>query len=352
MANGVNFLAVSLIDGHVLCELPDLQVSEMIIRLEEASSTSAILPLRNAPVNWEPATRAYCCAVLAVTDSMLPLWGGIVVKRSREMGAGVVTLTLETVETYLSRLYTPAVSFSKQSQSEIFRQLVDLCMIGHDFNYALDIEDSAVTRDRQYTDDSKTLLSALQDLSSVNNGIEWESYWRADGDGSFTPVFHCADRLGGTMPMHVALSQLAAATYIEDYSSSYGANRVQAVSGSGDTALRSSWHQVEQASRPVADYVYSANDSVVVQDTLEGYAAQNLKALQDGTNTLTVELPLLDSLSFWTLTRMGDPLVIDFYDDDAVFPDISSYAARIIGVKYSFGQGGWLIEPTLQKMEE
>jgi hypothetical protein len=352
MSDGVNFLAVSLADGHVLCELPDLQVSEMIIRLEEASSTSATLSLRNAPVNWEPATRAYCCAVLAVTDSMLPLWGGIVVKRSRELGAGVVTLTLETVETYLSRLYMPAVSFSKQQQSEIFRQLVDLCMSGHDFNYALDIEDSAVIRDRQYTADNKTLLSALQDLGSVINGIEWESYWRADGDGSFTPVFHCADRLGGTMPMHVALSQLAAATYLEDYSSSYGANRVQAVSGSGDTALRSSWHQVEQPSRPVVDYIYSANDSVVVQDTLEGYAAQNLKALQDGTNTLTVGLPLLDSLSFWTLIRMGDSLVIDFDDDNVCFPDVREYAARIIGAKYSFGQGGWLIEPTLQKMEE
>lgn len=352
MADGINFLAVSLVDGHVLCELPDLQVPEMIIRLEEASSTSATLPLRNAPVNWEPATRAYCCAVLAVTDSMLPLWGGIVVKRSRELGAGVVTLTLETVETYLSRLYTPAVSFSKQSQSEIFRQLVDSCMSGHDFNYALDIDDSSVIRDRQYTADNKTLLSALQDLSSVINGIEWESYWRADGDGSFTPVFHCADRIGGSMPMHVALSQLAAATYLEDYSSSYGANRVQAVSGSGDTALRSSWHQVAQASRPVVDYIYSANDSIVVQDTLEGYAAQNLRAMQDGTNTLTVELPLLDSLGFWTLLRMGDPLVIDFDDGGAAFPDIAAYKARIIGAKYSFGQGGWLIEPTLQKMEE
>lgn len=351
MANGVNFLAVSLVDGHVLCELPGLQVSEMIIRLEEASSTSATLPLRNAPVNWEPATRAYCCAVLAVTDSMLPLWGGIVVQRSRELGAGVVTLTLETAETYLSRLYTPAVSFSKQSQSEIFRQLVDLCMSGHDFNYALDIEDSSVIRDRQYTADNKTLLSALQDLSSVINGIEWELYWRADGNGSFTPVFHCADRLGGTMPMHVALSQLATATYLEDYSSSYGANRVQAVSGSGDTALRSSWHQVTQRSRPVVDYIYPANDSVVVQDTLEGYAAQNLRAMQGGTNSLTVELPLLDSLSFWTLLRMGDPLVIDFDDDNVCFPDVREYTARIIGAKYSFGQGGWLIRPILQKME-
>ena len=82
--SGLQFLAVTLDDGTVIAELPDLQLTHLTYRFEETTSETATLPWRNAPRNWDEATTPYQVAILLVRDSTV-LWGGIVVKRERVM---------------------------------------------------------------------------------------------------------------------------------------------------------------------------------------------------------------------------------------------------------------------------
>ena len=64
--SGLQFVAVTLNDGTVIAELPDLQLTHLTYRFEETTSETATLPWRNAPRNWDEATTPYppysCCA--------------------------------------------------------------------------------------------------------------------------------------------------------------------------------------------------------------------------------------------------------------------------------------------------
>ena len=62
----LQWLAVSLVDGHVIAELPDLQVNKMSYRMEEMTSTTGELPWENIPDNWRDATKPYAIAILLV----------------------------------------------------------------------------------------------------------------------------------------------------------------------------------------------------------------------------------------------------------------------------------------------
>ena len=82
--SGLQFVAVTLNDGTVIAELPDLQLTHLTYRFEETTSETATLPWRNAPRNWDEATTPYQVAILLLRESTV-LWGGIVVKRERAM---------------------------------------------------------------------------------------------------------------------------------------------------------------------------------------------------------------------------------------------------------------------------
>lgn len=63
---GFQFLAVSLTNGIVLAEFPDLQVSRLSYRFEETTSETVVLPWRNVPSNWVEVTIPYRTAILLV----------------------------------------------------------------------------------------------------------------------------------------------------------------------------------------------------------------------------------------------------------------------------------------------
>lgn len=345
---GFQFLAVSLTSGLVLAEFPDLQVSKLSYRFEETTSETMVLPWRNIPSNWNEATIPYGVAILLVRGSTV-LWGGIVVKRERTLQGSGLSLTVATIEHYLDSVYVKDHTYSNRDQCEIVKDLVSTTLKDHRFMLSVEAAPSRIHRDRTYEASSdKTLLSALQELSNVQNGPEWCTSWRNVGVG-YTPVLTVADRIGSITPVTTFdESVMTAFKVLEDYTSGYGANMVWAVgSTSGEDQLRSDTMVAEQSYRPVVEHVVRPSSSITQKGTLNAHASSALRQLRDGTNTVAMTLSLLAAPIVYEEWRPGDVVAWTVADDDGRFTGFDHGEARIVGYDIDFS-GVWTITPTLQ----
>lgn len=343
------FLAVSLTSGIVLAEFPDLQVSKLSYRFEETTSETVMLPWRNIPSNWDEATIPYGVAILLVRDSTV-LWGGIVVKRERTSQGGGLSLTLATVEHYFDSVYVRDHVYSNRDQCEIVSDLVSTTLEGHRFMLSVEASPSSVRRDRTYEESSdKTLLSALQELSNVLDGPEWCTSWRVDG-GRYMPVLTVADRIGSVTPVTTFdESVMTSFRVLEDYTAGYGANAVVAVgSTTGEDQLRSDVMVADQSYRPVVEHVVRPSSSITRKETLNAHASSSLRRLQDGTNTVDMELSLMAAPIIYVGWKPGDVIAWTVADDTGRFTGFDRGEARIVGYNIDFN-GAWTITPVLQQ---
>lgn len=346
---GFQFVAVSLTNGVVLAEFPDLQVSRLSYRLEESTSETVEIPWWNIPSNWVEATVPYGTAILLVRGSTV-VWGGIVVKRGRTSQGGGLSLTLATVEHYLDSVYVKDHVYSGWEQTLIASDLVSSTLAGHRFMIDVETEGSGIHRDRTYEESSdKTLLSALQELSTVQDGPEWCTSWRADVSGVYRPVLTIADRIGSVDPITTFdESVMTAFTVTEDYTNGYGANMVTAVgAGSDEEQLRSDVMVADQSYRPVVEHVVRQSSSIVLKDTLNAHAMSTLSQLRDGTNTIGMTLSLMAAPALYKEWRPGDMVAWTIADDDGRFQGFTHGEARVVGYDIDFS-GVWTITPVLQ----
>lgn len=347
-AAGFQFLAVSLTSGIVLAEFPDLQVSKLSYRFEETTSETVTLPWRNAPSNWDEATTPYGVAVLLVRDSTV-LWGGIVVKRERDLRNSGLTLTLATVEHYLDSVYVKDHAYSNRDQCEIAGDLVTSTLEGHRFMIDVDVAASGIRRDRTYeTSSDKTLLSILHELSNVQNGPEWCTYWHAR-DGLYVPVVAIADRIGSVSPVTTFdESVMTSFKVLEDYTAGYGANMVTADdSVSGEDQLRSDVMATVQSYRPIVEHVVRPSSSITQKETLNAHAMSALRQLQDGTNTVSMTLSLMAAPIIYDVWMPGDVVAWTVADDEGRFAGFANGRARVVGYDIDFS-GVWTITPAMQ----
>lgn len=347
-AAGFQFLAVSLTSGIVLAEFPDLQVSKLSYRFEETTSETVVLPWRNAPSNWDEATTPYGVAVLLVRDSTV-LWGGIVVKRERNLRDSGLTLTLATVERYFDSVYVKDHVYSNRDQCEIVSDLVISTLGGHRFMIDVDVAASGIRRDRTYeTSSEKTLLSVLQELSNVQNGPEWCTYWHAR-DGLYVPVVKVADRIGSVSPVTTFdESVMTSFRVLEDYTTGYGANMVTAVGSVSDgDQLRSDVMVTVQSYRPIVEHVVSPSSSITQKETLNAHAMSALRQLQDGTNTVSMTLSLMAAPIIYESWMPGDVVAWTVADDEDRFAGFARGEARVVGYDIDFS-GVWTITPVMQ----
>lgn len=345
---GFQFLAVSLTSGTVLAEFPDLQVSKLSYRFEETTSETMVLPWRNIPSNWDEATVPYGTAVLLTRGSTV-LWGGIVVKRERTLQGSGLSLTVVTVEHYLDSVYVRDRVYSNRDQCEIVKDLVSSTLDGHRFMFSVEASPSRIRRDRTYEADSgKTLLSAIQELSNVQDGPEWCTSWKTSG-GVYMPVLTVADRIGSITPVTTFdESVMTSFRVLEDYSAGYGANVVWAVGATTDeTQLRSDVMVAEQSYRPVVEHVVNASSSVILKETLNGHALSALRQLRDGTNTVDMTLSLMAAPIIYEEWKPGDAVAWTVADDDGRFAGFDHGEARVVGYDIDFS-GVWTITPVLQ----
>lgn len=345
---GFQFLAVSLTNGFVLAEFPDLQVSKLSYRFEEITSETMVLPWRNIPSNWDEATVPYGTAILLTRGSTV-LWGGIVVKRERTLQGDGLSLTLATVEHYLDSVYVKGHVYSNRDQCEIAKDLVSSTLKDHRFMISVEASPSRIRRDRTYEESSdKTLLSVLQELSNVQNGPEWCTSWRFV-DGRYMPVLTVADRIGSVEPVTTFdESVMTSFKIVEDYTSGYGANMVWAVGDTtGETPLRSDVMVADQSYRPVVEHVVRPSSSITQKDTLNAHASASLWQLRDGTNTMSMTLSLLAAPIVYEEWRPGDVVAWTVADDDGRFTGFDHGEARVVGYDIDFS-GVWTITPVLQ----
>lgn len=345
---GFQFLAVSLSDGTVLAEFPNLQVSRLSYRFEETTSETMMLPWRNVPSNWGEATIPYGVAILLVRGSTV-LWGGIVVKRERTLQGSGLSLTVATVEHYLNSVYVRDHVYSNRDQCEIVGDLVSSTLKDHRFMLSVEVSPSSIRRDRTYEESSdKTLLSVLQELSNVQNGPEWCTLWRAVG-GRYLPVLTVADRIGSVTPVTTFdESVMTSFKIVEDYTSGYGANMVWAVGDTtGEGRLRSDMMVAEQSYRPVVEHVVRPSSSITQRETLNAHASFALAQLRDGTNTMSMTLSLLAAPIVYEEWRPGDVVAWTVADDDGRFTGFDRGEARVVGYDIDFS-GVWTITPVLQ----
>lgn len=345
---GFQFLAVSLSDGTVLAEFPDLQVSKLSYRFEETTSETVMLPWLDIPSNWYEATVPYGVAILMVRGSTV-LWGGIVVKRERTLQGDGLSLTLVTVEHYFDSVYVGNHTYSNRDQCEIVKDLVSTTLKDHRFMLSLEVSPSSIRRDRTYEASSdKTLLSALQELSNVQNGPEWCTSWRA-GEGRYLPVLTVADRIGSVAPVTTFdESVMTSFRVVEDYTTGYGANMVWAVGNTTDEdQLRSDVMVASQSYRPVVEHVVRPSSSITRKETLDSHASSALRQLRDGTNTVEMTLSLMASPIVYEEWKPGDVVAWTVADDSGRFAGFDHGKARAVGYTIDFS-GVWTITPVLQ----
>lgn len=345
---GFQFLAVSLTSGVVLAEFPDLQVSKLSYRFEETTSETMMLPWRDLPSNWGEATIPYGVAILLVRGVTV-LWGGIVVKRERTLQGNGLSLTVATVEHYLDSVYVKDHVYSNRDQCEIVKDLVSSTLKDHRFMLSVESYPSRIHRDRTYAESSdKTLLSVLQELSNVRNGPEWCTSWEVV-DGRYVPVLTVMDRIGSTVPVTTFdESVMTSFKIVEDYTNGYGANMVWAVGSTADEdQLRSDTMMVEQSYRPVVEHVVRPSSNITQKETLNDHASASLQQLQDGTNTMSMTLSLLDAPIVYEEWKPGDVVAWTVADDDGRFAGFDHGEARVVGYDIDFS-GGWTVTPVLQ----
>lgn len=346
---GFQFLAVSLVDGTVLAELPELQLTRLAYRFEEPTSEPAMLPWRNICRNWNEATTPYQVAVLLVYGETV-LWGGIVVKRERSFEDKGISLTLVTVEHYLDSVHVGNHSYSNYDQCNIVRDLVISTLTDHRFNLLVEASPSRIRRDRNYDAESdKTLLSVLQELANVLDGPEWCTMWRRLDNGRYAPVLKVADHIGSsTVATTFDESVMTSFAVTEDYTSGYGANWVLAVS-TADASDRpqSDAMTVVQVNRPVVEHVFQPSSSITSKDTLNAHAQSTLLQMADGTRTVRMGLDLLAAPMIYQEWQPGDLISWEIDDSRGFFTGFSKGAARIIGYEIDFTDV-WTITPVLQ----
>lgn len=345
---GFQFLAVSLTNGIVLAEFPDLRVSRLSYRFEETTSETVILPWKNVPSNWVEATIPYGVAIILARGSTV-LWGGIVVKRERSFESGGVSLTLATIEHYLDSVYVGDHSYSNRDQCEIVSDLVLSTLEEHRFGLEVEASPSRVRRDRTYARSSdKTLLSVLQELSNVQNGPEWCTSWKA-GYGRYLPVLTVADRIGSVTPVTTFdESMMTSFKVVEDYTTGYGANTVVAVGDTSDgVQLRSDVMVAGQSYRPVVEHVVRPSSSITRKETLNAHASSALGQLRNGTNTVGMTLSLMAAPMIYEEWKPGDVVAWTISDDNDRFTGFDQGEARIVGYDIDFS-GVWTITPVLQ----
>jgi len=216
-------------------------------------SQTVSLPMDAAPLNWRQATRKGAVFLVALDEAdengnRRPLWGGMVIKRSRKVGDGV-KMSLVTAEGWLDRIYVGDETFTGVAQNTIIKTLVEkYAKTGTLLGLPIRVEitgGNGALRTRSYLDaDDKTLYSILTDLSGILGGPEWTIRWEWVDGATLGLVLTCGDRVGVAAPAGLGPAAqfylpgpVTDAELVEGWSDREGANDVMAVS-SGTAGAR------------------------------------------------------------------------------------------------------------------
>lgn len=282
---------------------------------EATEATVEVLIQRNGKEvpDWRASTRPGYTMLVAIDDETdRPIWGGYVFRRVGNAGT-YVTCTLVTLENYLDRRFViQDKTYTQADQVSTIAKDVIKAASDQGVQFVWDAPLSNWRRDRTYLiDEDKTLLSVLEELAGVQNGIEFtvELIWADDSHEVLLRVFRVRNRVGtaylGTVgsnsdapvcEFHLP-GAVSAFTYTEDYSKENGANSVMAVSsGEGDSRPESprvialgvvdGWG----GQMPTFEHRFTPSTSITDVDTLQSHALSELQDTWDGLQEFELEL--------------------------------------------------------------
>ena len=338
----LSWLSVDSNTGAVITDLTNLRVDGALkATLMRYETATANLPLDQAPPNWRVATRPAGTFLVALDEQEQPLWGGMVIRRTRAVGGGVA-LSLVSAEGYLDRVYVGDIAYTGAPQNLLVQTLVeDYAATGTLRGLPIRVEvvgGDGVPRDRTYKDsEDKTLYSILTDLSGVLGGPEWTIGWEWVDERTLGLVFYVGDRIGSPAPAGL---NPAAQFYLpgsvtdaeleEGYGSDEGANDIIAVSTGTEDARPQSPRQANDTDlRPRFEYRWTPSTSIKDVGTLTSHAQRALAAMKDGTLALSLTANRQEAPRLNQDWHIGDDIGFDITAPE--FPDGLVGTARCVG---------------------
>lgn len=354
--NGLRWLAVDLLTGAIICDLPTLQTtdpSRRTINQYESQSLQLYVTDTISPA-WLAGTRPGACAVVAYrgpVGSEVIYWGGIVLRRQRASGSSRVVLTAATPECYLDRRYTGAYTTDPGSiggrlpQNQIVSDLVTQFVSANQGLpvTVVQLASTGTTRFEIYNDyDDKTVYSNIQALSGLLAGPEFTGHWTWDKTANtITPVLYVGDRIGTPAnPAPAATfdsANLIEGSLDENYSTGAGANDVTATSSGQGLARPQAFSPNPRLTslngRPRFEHRYQPSTSIQDPLTLQQHADHAYALLADGTNTVTLKAAASVPPFLGIHWALGDDIGYEL--DGPAFPTPFVGVARCIGYEAS-----------------
>lgn len=344
----LSWISINANDGSVIADLPNLEVGgELRLTLMQYETQTVHLPLDDAPDNWRQATRKGAVFLVALDEDERPIWGGLVIRRSRITGDGV-SMTLITPEGYFDRVYVGDQDYPATPRNQIAKSLVETyARTGAKRGIPIRgqiVGDPGVLHDGQYRDaHDKTLYSSLLDLSSLDGGPEWTVGWERVDELKLGMVFYVGNRIGavptdGLAPAaHFEMpGPVNSAELLEGYGTGEGANDVRATSSPEEDEPRpeSPAQRTTTDQRPRFEYRWSPDTTAKLEvPALTSHAQRALASMKDGILAFAMSCSREDAPQFGVDWNLGDD--IGFEIESPEFPDKLSGAARCIGVQLS-----------------
>lgn len=363
----LQWLAVNLLTGSIVCDLPDVDlVDPLAMTIGQYEQVKVNLHLETkTSADWLAGTQDGGGVLIAWTgepESRVITWGGIVQQRFRDLG-NTVQLGLVTGEALLEGAQVGTYNATGLNQDTILSSLMAFTAGANKVPITLNqLTPSTNVQTVAYTPSSQTsVYAALQALSAVNGGPEWTMDWVWNlAAGTILPRINYGARVGnpvnaGQQPnVTLEMNDLQAGSgFTEDYSPGHGANDIVAW-GSADPAATTTDLPFAQATetdlkgRPLWTYAYQPDQTTSDPAKLATYATAALGQLQDGAQPLAMTISnTLVGKRFGVDWFLGDDLGWSLGGPDAdslAFPNTVSGTARCIGYKADTTS----ITPTLQ----
>lgn len=353
----LSWVSVNASTGNIIADLPTLRVQgplkQTLMRYE---SQQAHLPMGDRtdeartdwpPPNWVTATRKGAAFLVALSEPTvneprgMPLWGGMVVLRSREVGDGA-RMNLVTAEAYFDRVYVGDEEFVSDAQNIIVKTLAEkYAKTGAKRGLPLRVEiigGDGVARNKTFKDaEDKTLYSVMMDMSGELGGSEWTVRWEWVNERQLGLVLTVSDRIGSPAPSGLQPAaqfylpgSVTKAELVEGYSSDEAANDVMAVSSGLGAARPQSPHQTNATDlRPRFEYRWTPETNVSDVNTLISHAKRALAAMKDGSLALTMTANREEAPQLGVDWHIGDD--IGFSITAPEFPRGLTGVARAVG---------------------
>ena len=356
----LSWQSVNLRDGRVLEYLPDLYVKSVSQAIGAYTSASATLPVPTAPEGWERATLPGAVALVLTDDAQdgmgaVPLWGGMVSRRVRDLG-DTVSLSLATLEAYFDRRFVGDVTYTATGQHTIVSGVVEDFVNDGTIDFRVAVAAAGVAMDRAYLDaEDKTVYSVLTELMGVDGGPEWVVTWEHQSDPErFTPVLTTADRIGsspiaGLAPAATleAPGAVVAASFAEDYAAGKGANDIMATStATADVRPQSPRQASTDGERPTFEHRFAPSTSITNVATLTAHAQAALAQMASGSRSLSLTAVWDDAPRLGRDWFIGDDIgyVLGGLDSAGV-DTVPAFPGGLSGVARAWGWGIDLDEP-------